>query len=257
MQHLLVQALDVISHTLEDDRAAALLTLIDCSKAFNRLSFQHCLRAFTRKGASTPLLDILATFLSNRTMTVKVGQEKPDPRPVFGGVPQGSILGFFLFNVSTDDVEDEDQTSDPEREEDGASTGLDDSVEENEAEGIGLSLDGGASGNAQILGGDETEEGKEREQVAEVPSVSSSTPDQSHHDEDDFLVHLSPVRGRPGLRTRDGIFMPQTANARRRLEAAFRQQNEDNCPAPPRIVELDVPFFVGGGVRRQREQELS
>ena len=104
--HLLVQVWDDVGRILEDDRAAALMTSIDYAKAFNKLSFQHCLKAFARKGASTPILEHLATFLSNRTMTVKIGQTKSAPRPVYGGVPQGSILGVFLFNVSTDDLED-------------------------------------------------------------------------------------------------------------------------------------------------------
>ena len=57
-------------------------------------------------GASTPIIELLATFLSNRTMSVRVGESWSDPRPVYGGVPQGSILGVFLFNASTDDLED-------------------------------------------------------------------------------------------------------------------------------------------------------
>ena len=57
-------------------------------------------------GASTPIIELLATFLSNRTMTVRVGDLRSGPRPVYGGVPQRSILGSFLFNVATDDLED-------------------------------------------------------------------------------------------------------------------------------------------------------
>ena len=45
-------------------------------------------------------------FLSNRTMSVKVGSLWLAPRPVTGGCPQGSILGVFLFNTTTDDLED-------------------------------------------------------------------------------------------------------------------------------------------------------
>ena len=38
-------------------------------------------------------------------MIVRINQEFSDPLPVFGGCPQGSLLGVFLFNISTDDVE--------------------------------------------------------------------------------------------------------------------------------------------------------
>ena len=37
---------------------------------------------------------------------MKVDQTWSSPLEVHGGVPQGSILGVFLFNVTTDDLED-------------------------------------------------------------------------------------------------------------------------------------------------------
>ena len=82
------------------------MTSIDYAKAFNRLSFQECLAALARKGASSNLLAIIASFLSNRTMSVRVDESWSNPLPVFGGVPQGSILGVFLFNATTDNLED-------------------------------------------------------------------------------------------------------------------------------------------------------
>ena len=108
VSHLLADLWGEVLNNLEDARAATMITAIDYAKAFNRLSFQHCLEAFARKGASSETIRLLATFLSNRTMTVRVNNTWSDPLPVYGGVPQGSILGVLLFNVSTDDLEDED-----------------------------------------------------------------------------------------------------------------------------------------------------
>ena len=105
--HMLVGLWQDICSNLEDYRAATVMTSIDYAKAFNRLSFQHCLSAFAKKGASTDVIRLIATFLSNRTMSVRVGTTWSEPREVHGGCPQGSILGVFLFNTTTDDLEDE------------------------------------------------------------------------------------------------------------------------------------------------------
>ena len=67
-------------------------------KAFNRLNFKHGLDALKSKGDCKELIDLVASFLTNRTMRVKVGCTLSEARAVVGGVPQGSLLGVLLFN---------------------------------------------------------------------------------------------------------------------------------------------------------------
>lgn len=81
------------------------LTSIDYSKAFNQLDFVRCLEALRAKGFGQELINIIASFLSERKMTVKVGQERSDFRTIEGGVSQGSRLRVFLFNVTIDNFE--------------------------------------------------------------------------------------------------------------------------------------------------------
>ena len=105
--HLMIDLIQEMCDNAEDYRSATVLTAIDYSKAFNRLSYQHCLAAFKKKGSSTPVIKLIASFLSGRKMTVRVGQEWSDPLSINGGCPQGSILGVFLFNITTEDLEEE------------------------------------------------------------------------------------------------------------------------------------------------------
>ena len=104
-EHFLVEMWQKVLENCDDSRAASFITSIDYSKAFNRLDFSRCLNALKAKGASTQLLGIVASFLSHRMMTVKVGNSFSEPRPVLGGVPQGSRLGVLLFNSTIDSFE--------------------------------------------------------------------------------------------------------------------------------------------------------
>ena len=106
--------MDFITAAMEDNRSAVILKSIDFSKAFNHLEHRHCLEAFARKGASSDIIALLACFLSGRTMRVKVGEARSDPRPVNAGAPQGSVLGSYLFNVGIDDLEENCPTTPPE-----------------------------------------------------------------------------------------------------------------------------------------------
>ena len=96
---MVVGLLQEICENGEDYRTATVLTAIYYSKAFNRVSFQHCLEA------STPVLRLIASFLTTKTVTVKVGKAWSEPLDVNGGCPQLSILGVRLFNMTTDELE--------------------------------------------------------------------------------------------------------------------------------------------------------
>ena len=58
--------------------------LVQHSKAFNCLYFGLCLPALASKGASTEIISIIASFLTSKTMMVKVGQEILRPCIVLG-----------------------------------------------------------------------------------------------------------------------------------------------------------------------------
>lgn len=51
------------------------------------------------------LLVYVADFLGSKTMCVRIGRAVSDPRPVCVGVPQGSMLSPFFFNVALADNE--------------------------------------------------------------------------------------------------------------------------------------------------------
>ena len=83
--HLLVNLWQQILENAEDYRSGTVITSIDYSKAFNRMGYQECLMAFARNGASTPLLELVATFLTDRVMMVKVGSILSKPKRVNEG----------------------------------------------------------------------------------------------------------------------------------------------------------------------------
>lgn len=76
-----------ILENADDYRAATVVTSLHYSKAFNRMSFQCCMKSLARNGASSGVLRLVATFLTGRTMTVKIGGVMSEPREVHGGCP--------------------------------------------------------------------------------------------------------------------------------------------------------------------------
>ena len=104
---LLVEVISDVTTALEDNRAGVVLSAIDFSKAFNRLDHRKVLGSFAKRGSSSDVLALLASFLGGRQMTVRLEQSRSALLPVNAGAPQGSVLGCYLFNVGVDDLEED------------------------------------------------------------------------------------------------------------------------------------------------------
>ena len=86
----------------EDYRAATVVTSVDYSKAFNRMSFQHWLSPLVKNGASSKVLRIVSPYGTHNGCQ---GRRHTLLCHVTGGCPQGSIL-VFLLNLTIDNLKE-------------------------------------------------------------------------------------------------------------------------------------------------------
>ena len=75
------------------------MVLIDLSKTFDSLSHPVLLTKLHNLGASENALAWFKSYLSERLQTTRVATSVSSPLLATHGVPQGSILGFMLFNL--------------------------------------------------------------------------------------------------------------------------------------------------------------
>lgn len=81
----------------------AILVLLDVKNAFNTVRWVDILKALMAKGLPKYLVEMVASYLSDRII-VHEGQGAPLAYPVHVGVPQGSVIGPFLWNVVYDEI---------------------------------------------------------------------------------------------------------------------------------------------------------
>ena len=80
------------------------MTVLDFSKAFDKVAHPRLVHKLEYYGVREKLLIWLESFLNNQTQQVVVEGEFSTPCEVFSGVPQRSVLGAVLFLIYINDI---------------------------------------------------------------------------------------------------------------------------------------------------------
>ena len=90
-----------------DDGNEAFLVLLDFSAAFDTIDHRILLdRLSSRFGFRGTVLSWLSSYLSNRVQRISINGRTSQPYSMDHGVPQGSVLGPFLFTLYIAPLED-------------------------------------------------------------------------------------------------------------------------------------------------------
>ena len=73
--------------------------MVDLSKAFNRVEHSNVITILHEMGTPGWLLNILISFLSKRTLKVRLNGKISSRKDIPGGGPQGTILGLLIFII--------------------------------------------------------------------------------------------------------------------------------------------------------------
>ena len=77
---------------------------MDLYKAFDSLNHKLFITKLKSYGLDQHAVDSFGSYLSNRSQCCKINNTYGDWRKIIAGVPQGSILGVFLFNIFLNDI---------------------------------------------------------------------------------------------------------------------------------------------------------
>ena len=103
----LIHLLDRITAILEEDDAMGVAVLsLDYSKAFDTITHSTLINKLHLFNFPPGFIAWISSYLYNRTQRTVIGNFMSQPVPITSGVPQGSILGPYLFIFYTAEITD-------------------------------------------------------------------------------------------------------------------------------------------------------
>ena len=87
-----------------DKQQLSIIVFLDLSKAFDSVQHDILLNKLMELGVSTEVLNWFKSYLSNRSQYVRIGAATSTCARLEHGIPQGSVLLPFLFNIYTNSL---------------------------------------------------------------------------------------------------------------------------------------------------------
>lgn len=100
------QLLRITRHIVEgfEQKKYTAAAFLDVAQAFDKVWHQGLMFKMNQIGIPLYIKKLLVSFLFDRTFVVKVNSSFSTLRKIYAGVPQGSVLGPFLFNIYLYDI---------------------------------------------------------------------------------------------------------------------------------------------------------
>ncbi len=102
-EHVLMKLIDSWKYALDNNNFVGAV-LMDLSKAFDCIPHGLLITKMSGYIIGNKACEFMASYLSERYQKLKISNKRSSWKSLLKGIPQGSFLGSFLFNVFMNDI---------------------------------------------------------------------------------------------------------------------------------------------------------